>query len=197
MRNWLITKLIKKFLSPWPGWRTHGPHLPSCTLLTGTPFSGQHISQPSLERLLSAINDDWHRDTQIAKVQRVKVCRMLSPKCNIILHLLLSGVILAEWQKECKPEAVDVSTDSVFQRQQGSCTNKLRVVVIDKNCVNTCWTKSHQGGGGLWHEIPPGAVELLAIISYWERESPLSLGGQAALHWQSTHTRIFGQQVLV
>lgn len=79
-------------------------------------------------------------------------------------------------QKECKPEAVDDSKDSVFRRQQDSGTNKLKSGCDSSyvTCVNPSQTKSHHGGGGYCHEIPSIAAELLATISYREKEDQFS-----------------------
>lgn len=64
-------------------------------------------------------------------------------------------------------------------------------------CIRPCTSPSQTKSQGSWAQVPLPGVKLLVVVSCWETESVFSKGvasgNLVAVHWKSTHPRIFGQ----
>lgn len=79
-----------------------------------------HLPTRISEKLLSAVNSEQHRHSQLADVQRIRVCRVLSSKWDIYITLSSKG---SSSQKDCQAIGTGwLQQNTVSRAQQSGCT---------------------------------------------------------------------------
>lgn len=87
-----------------------------------------------------------------------------------------------------RAEALDDDRKPVLDR------DSERLQELHKTHAHPRQTKAQLREGSVGHAVPPPALELLAIVSSWERERLFALRNElTSLQGTSTHPRIFGQ----
>lgn len=132
---------------------------------------------------------------QLAKMQRIRDCRMFCPKWNIYILSRFRDPIEGEGRKTVRAWAGGwLQENSVFWTQQSSsCMNSQRLgqyAACTSPVQAQVWPNTGLGSQGAGLKVPPLAEDPQAIDSFWESKSQFSLRVLplvSQLHWSGGH----------